>query len=57
MTEPQVVELWPCGYVAKCSAPDAAGAPLRSCAISTARSGPITRPKPATPTRAGFAPG
>jgi hypothetical protein len=20
MTEPQVVELWPCGYVAKCSA-------------------------------------
>jgi hypothetical protein len=22
MTEPQVIELWPCGYVAKCSAPD-----------------------------------
>jgi hypothetical protein len=22
MTEPQVVELWPCGYVAKCSAQD-----------------------------------
>jgi hypothetical protein len=22
VTEPQVVELWPCGYVAKCSAPE-----------------------------------
>jgi hypothetical protein len=22
MTEPQVIKLWPCGYVAKCSAPD-----------------------------------
>jgi hypothetical protein len=21
MTEPQVIERWPCGYVAKCSAP------------------------------------
>jgi hypothetical protein len=22
MTEPRQVELWPCGYTAKCSAPD-----------------------------------
>jgi hypothetical protein len=22
MTEPQVIELWPCGYTAKCSAPE-----------------------------------
>jgi hypothetical protein len=22
MTEPQTVELWPCGYTAKCSAPE-----------------------------------
>jgi hypothetical protein len=22
MTEPQVIELWPCGYTARCSAPE-----------------------------------
>jgi hypothetical protein len=52
------VELWLCGYSAKCSAPIAVGAPLRFFAISIARADPTTvRQTPATPTWASYAPG
>ena len=46
----QTIELLPCGYTARCST-RAVGAPLRSCAISTTKSDPMARQKPATPTR------
>ena len=54
MTDPREIELWLCGYVAKCSA-RFADAPLRSCATSTTWRDPITRPTLATSARASDA--
>jgi hypothetical protein len=51
MTDPREIELWLCGYVAKCSA-RFADAPLRSCATSTTRGDSIIRPTLATPNAA-----
>ena len=52
MTEPQTVELWPCGYTAKCSAPHWASTILR---YLDSQGDPKVRPALATPTRASSA--
>jgi hypothetical protein len=55
MTEPREVELWLCGYIAKCSAPECRQRATKSCAISTTRGDPIIRQTLSTPTRASCA--
>ena len=40
MTEPQVIELWPCDYAARCSAPECRRRASTICAISTTRGDP-----------------
>jgi hypothetical protein len=52
MTEPQVIELWPCGYVSKCSARECRQRATTILRYLDNQERPTIRPTPATPTRA-----